>query len=61
MIAFFAITEGKSSRSRGMGLGLILSLALYMLTICIMLIPLISASIRRLHDTGKSGFYLLSC
>ncbi len=60
MIVFFAITESKSSRSTsGMGLGLILSLALYMLTICIMLIPLISASIRRLHDTGKSGFYLL--
>ena len=59
MIAFFAITEGKSSRSRGMGLGLILSLVLYILTICIMSIPLISASIRRLHDTGKSGFYLL--
>ncbi len=59
MIAFFAITEGKSSRSRGMGLGLILSLVLYILTICIMSIPLISASIRRLHDTGKSGFFLL--
>ena len=27
----------------------------------ILLIPLISLSVRRLHDTGKSGFYLFLC
>ncbi len=31
------------------------------ITALVMILPLLSAGVRRLHDTGRSGFWLLLC
>ena len=56
VIIFLAV--GVYSHS-GPGTGFFITLALFFISLFIMFIPLISVSIRRLHDTGKSGAYLL--
>ena len=54
-------THSYRTKQTELGAGFFIILILTILIFLILSIPVISASVRRLHDTGKSGCYLLLC
>jgi len=58
LVACVLYIPGLIYRESALGLGL---LALYGIYSLATLIPALAVSIRRLHDTGKSGWFLLLC
>jgi uncharacterized membrane protein YhaH (DUF805 family) len=58
LIACVFYVPGLIFRENALGLGL---LALYGIYSLASLIPSLAVAVRRLHDTGKSGWFLLLC
>ncbi len=59
-LAVFVISAILSVLSKAGIVGVIFSILSFLFSLCI-LIPGIAVSVRRLHDTGRSGWWLLLC
>ncbi|TFH51237.1 DUF805 domain-containing protein [Actinomyces viscosus] len=59
LLAFIFISLSESSDSTGAGIGFIVVGLLYMLYGLAIFIPSLALTVRRLHDNGKSGLWLL--
>ena len=59
-LAVFVISAILSVLSKAGIVGVIFSIVSFLFSLCI-LIPGIAVSVRRLHDTGRSGWWLLLC
>ncbi len=59
-LAVFVISAILSVLSKAGIVGVIFSIVSFLFSLCI-LIPGLAVSVRRLHDTGRSGWWLLIC
>ena len=59
-LAVFVVSTILSILSKAGTVGVIFSIVSFLFSLCI-LIPGIAVSVRRLHDTGRSGWWLLLC
>lgn len=59
-LAVFVISAILSVLSKAGIVGVIFSILSFLFSLCI-LIPGLAVSVRRLHDTGRSGWWLLIC
>lgn len=59
-LAVFVVSAILSVLSKAGTVGVIFSIVSFLFSLCI-LIPGIAVSVRRLHDTGRSGWWLLLC
>ena len=59
-LAVFVISAILSVLSKAGIVGVIFSILSFLFSLCI-LIPGLAVSVRRLHDTGRSGWWLLLC
>ncbi len=59
-LAVFVVSAILSVLSEAGTVGVIFSIVSFLFSLCI-IIPGIAVSVRRLHDTGRSGWWLLLC